>query len=72
MNEVLRNETITVALMYLSHFWRSLKMPSINWKVELELKWTSHCVLSENGNDNTDADPNNMSLLLKKQNFMSL
>ena len=40
--------------------------------MELELKWTSHCVLSENGNDNTDADPNNMSLLLKTQNFMSL
>ena len=40
--------------------------------MELELKWTSHCVLSENGNDNTHADPNNMSLLLKTQNFMSL
>ena len=41
---------------YLSSFWRSLEMPLINWKVELNR--TNHCALSENGSDNNDTDPN--------------
>ena len=28
--------------------------------MELKLKWTNHCVLSANDNDNSDADPNNI------------
>ena len=72
VNRVSRNATIAVVLKYLSKFCRSLAMPLINWKVELKLKWTNHCVLSANGNDNTDADPNTIFLLLKTQHFMSL
>ena len=34
---------ITVPLKYLSNFWKSLKMPSINCKVELSLKWIENC-----------------------------
>ena len=34
---------------YLSNFWRSLKMPLINWKVELKIKCTNYCVLSAAG-----------------------
>ena len=30
---------IAVPLKYLSNFWRSLKMPLINCKVELSLNW---------------------------------
>ena len=26
----------------------------------LKLTWTNHCVLSANGNGNTDVDPNNI------------
>ena len=37
---------IVVPLRYLSSFWRSLEIPSINCKVELSLRWNETCVLS--------------------------
>ena len=40
-------------LIYLSIFWRLLKIPLINCKVELKLRWTSYCVLSVAGTDYT-------------------
>ena len=40
-------------------------MPLINCKVELKLKWLNNCALSANGNDNTDADPNNIIFTIK-------
>ena len=43
----------------------SLEMSLINSKVELRLKWTNHCVLSANGNDNTDANPNDIIFTIK-------
>ena len=59
-NRILKNETVAVSLKYLSNFWRSLKMPLINCKVELKLKWTKYCVLSAAGADNVnDNDDDN-------------
>ena len=43
-NGILRNTTIAVPLKYPSNYCRSLKMPLINCKVKLKLKWTNHCV----------------------------
>ena len=37
---------ITVPPKYLSNFWTSLKMPLINCKVDLSLKWIENCVLT--------------------------
>ena len=37
---------VVVPLKYLSNFWKSLKMPLINCKVELSLKWDKNCILS--------------------------
>ena len=37
---------IAVPLKYLSNFWRSLKMPLINCKVEFSLNWIKKCVLT--------------------------
>ena len=51
-NEIPKNATIAFPLKYLSSFWRSLKIPSINYKVEIKPKWTKYCVLSAIGNDN--------------------
>ena len=33
--------------------------------MKLKLKWTNDCVLVANGNDNTDADPNNINSTVK-------
>ena len=44
-NGILRNATIAVPSKYLSNFWKSLKMLFINFKIELELKWTKYCAL---------------------------
>ena len=52
-NEVLKNATVVVSLKYLSNFWKTLEMPLISCKVELEIKWTNHWVLAVAGNDNT-------------------
>ena len=40
-------------------------MPLINCKVELKLKWTKYCVLSAAGNDDTNANPNNIIFTIK-------
>ena len=37
---------IAVPLKYLSNFWRSLEMPSINCKIELSLNWIDRCLLT--------------------------
>ena len=42
-------------LKYISNFFRSLEIPLVNCKVDLELTWTKDCVVS-----NDDADNNNV------------
>ena len=37
----------------------------ISWKVELKLKWTNHCVLSDTGADNDNANPFNIIFAIK-------
>ena len=37
---------IIVPLKYLSHFWRTLKMPLINCEVNLILTWSKGCVIT--------------------------
>ena len=58
-NRILRNETIAAPLKYLRIFWRSLEMPLISCKIELELKWTKYCVLSPACNENESDNDNN-------------
>ena len=53
-NEILKDATIAAPSKYLSNFWRLLEVPLINWKVELNLKWTRFCALSA-----ADPDVNN-------------
>ena len=36
-----------VLLRYLSNFWRSLDLPLINCKMELDLPWSKNCIISE-------------------------
>ena len=45
-NRVFKNVKIVVPLRYLSNFWRSLEMPLINCKIQLELNWNKNCVMS--------------------------
>ena len=40
------NVKVVVPLNYLSNFFRSLEMPSINCKIKLNLTWKKECVLS--------------------------
>ena len=41
--------------------------------MELKLRWTKYCVYSVAGTDNVDGnDSDNVILLLKAQNYMSL
>ena len=39
------NVEIMVPLKYLSNFWRTLEMPSINCEVNLILTWSADCVI---------------------------
>ena len=34
---------ITVALKYLSNFWRTLKISWINCEINLDLNWSKNC-----------------------------
>ena len=57
-NGILRNTKITVPLKQLGTFCGLLEMYFINYKVELKLKWTEHCVLSAVSAVNADANSN--------------
>ena len=41
-----KNVKIAVSLKYISNFFRSLELPSINTKLYIELNWTKHSVIS--------------------------
>ena len=41
-----------VPLKYLSNFWRTLEMPSINFEVNLILTWSANCVIVSTNNAN--------------------
>ena len=47
------NVKLVVPLKYISNFFRSLEMPLVNCKVDLELIWTKDCIISSaNAADN--------------------
>ena len=62
-NRILKNAKIVVPLKYLSNFWRSLDMLLINCKVELKLRWSKHCVLSEGSTDNVNGNNNDNNII---------
>ena len=64
-NGILKKATIAVPLKYLSNFWISFEMPSINCKVELKCKWYSYWVLSAAGNDNANDNDDNIIFTIK-------
>ena len=43
-NSILNNGTIAVPLKYPSNCYQSFEL--FNWKDELKLRWTKHCVLA--------------------------
>ena len=42
-NKIFKDVKIAVPLKYLSNFGRSLEMPLINYKINLELNWSKDC-----------------------------
>ena len=40
------NIKLVVPLKYISSFFRSLEMPLVNCKIDLELTWSKDCVIS--------------------------
>ena len=45
-NNILDAE-VAIPLKYLSNFWKSLDFPLIKCEIELDLRWTKNCVISE-------------------------
>ena len=39
-----KNVEIMVPLKYLSNFWRTLEIPSINFEINIDLNWYENCV----------------------------
>ena len=54
-----------LSLKYLSHIWKSLEIPLINYKVELKRKWLKYCAFSAAGADNTNTNSNNIIITIK-------
>ena len=46
-NNNILNAEVVVKLKYLSNFWRSLDLLLINCEIELDLRWTKNCVMTE-------------------------
>ena len=72
VNGILEGAAIAGQLKYLSNFWRSFEMLLINYKVKLKFKMNKTLFLATNGPDNTNADPNNIVLPSRTQNYLSL
>ena len=51
----LENTKIFVPLKYLSNFFRTLDIPSINCEVSLDLRWSKNCVLTSKATTNAHA-----------------
>ena len=64
-NGILKNWAFAVPIKFLSNFWRSLEIPLINCKVELNLKWIKYYVLYATGADNTNTNCNNIIFTTK-------
>ena len=47
--------SLAIPLKHLSNFWRSLKIPLINCKIELILNWSTNCVKLSNTRRNAIA-----------------
>ena len=56
---------LNLLIIRLSNFWKSLKMPLINCKVELKVKFSNYCVLSAAGDDNADGNNDNIVFTIK-------
>ena len=41
------NAEVAVPLKYLNNIWKSLDLPLINCKIELDLSWVRNCLISE-------------------------
>ena len=52
-NAVWKNTRTIVPLKYISSFFRSLGMPLINTKLNIQLNCTKHSVISDNAGDST-------------------
>ena len=52
------NAEVVVPLKYFNNFWRSLDLPLINCEIELDLKWSKYCVLSEVSRKFREVDAN--------------
>ena len=46
-----KNVEIMVALKYLGNFWRNLKMPLINYGINIDLNWSKNRVIVANNAD---------------------
>ena len=64
-NGTLKNVTVDLPLKYLVNVWRLPQIPLINCKVELKLKWTKYWIFPANGNDNNNANSNNIFFTIK-------
>ena len=54
-NNLTKNDVkVVVPSKYLSNFWRSLNVPSINCEVELILTWFKNCVLIDKSTREAD------------------
>ena len=64
-NSILKNATIAAPLKHLSNFRLLLKMPLINCKAGLKLRWTKHFILAWTGVGKNYADCNNITFIIK-------
>ena len=52
-------------MKYLSGFWKALKMPLFNCKIELKLQLSNYWVLSVARNDNANGNDDNFTFTIK-------
>ena len=46
-NSYILDVEVAILLKKLSNFWRSLKLPLTNCRIEIDFTWLKHCAISE-------------------------
>ena len=52
------NAEVVVSLNNLSNFWRSLELPLVKCKIQLDLRWERNCIITEISKTFRAVDPN--------------
>ena len=66
-DNIILDVEVVPPLKCLSNFWRSLDLPLIKCELEIKLKWTKNCLISETSRTFRAVDPNTYPVVYQEE-----